>query len=187
MSSRVSKLVSAYRQHLTVPWQAGLAAIQRVMFAVYDKADELRLRANADEFALATQQAGKRWLLLDLTNAFPEWMAAQEYRDAYFEAPEDLAGYQTGELTEFIADLNARLKARISAEAGPDTVVALLGVGTLFGLGRVSSVVEGIKEAVEGRLLVFFPGEHHPENHTYRLLDARDGWNYLAVPLLAQD
>ena len=60
-------------------------------------------------------------------------------------------------------------------------------VGTLFGLARVSSVVEGIKEAVDGRLLVFFPGEHHPENHTYRLLDARDGWNYLAVPLLAQD
>jgi hypothetical protein len=107
MSSKVAKLVSAYRQHLTVPWQAGLAAIQRVIFAVYDKADELRLRANVEEFALATQQAGKQWLLLDLTNAFPEWMAAQEYRDAYFESPEDLAGYQAGELTEFIADLNA--------------------------------------------------------------------------------
>jgi hypothetical protein len=187
MSSKVAKLASAYRQHLTVPWQAGLAAIQRVIFAVYDKADELRLRANVDEFALVTQQAGKQWLLLDVTNAFPEWMASQEYRDAYFESPEDLAGYQTGELTEFIADLNAKLKSRISAEAGPDTVVALLGVGTLFGLVRVSSVVEGIKEAVQGRLLVFFPGEHHPENHTYRLLDARDGWNYLAVPLLAQD
>jgi hypothetical protein len=51
MSSKVAKLVSAYRQHLTVPWQAGLAAIQRVIFAVYDKADELRLRANIDEFA----------------------------------------------------------------------------------------------------------------------------------------
>lgn len=187
MSSKVAKLVSAYRQHLTVPWQAGLAAIQRVIFVVYDKADELRLRANVDEFALATQQAGKRWLMLDVTNAFPDWMAAQEYRDAYYESPEDLAGYQTGELTEFVADLNAKLKARIEAEAGPDTVVALLGVGTLFGLARVSSVVEGIKEVVDGRLLVFFPGEHHPENHTYRLLDARDGWNYLAVPLLARD
>jgi hypothetical protein len=187
MSSKVAKLVPAYRQHLTVPWQAGLAAIQRVIFAVYDKADELRLRANVDEFALATQQAGKQWLLLDVTNAFPEWMTEQEYRDAYFESPEDLAGYQTGELTQFIADLSAKLKMRISSEAGPDTVVALLGVGTLFGLARVSSLVEGIKETVQGRLLVFFPGEHHPENHTYRLLDARDGWNYLAVPLLAQD
>ena len=187
MSSRVTKLAAAYRQHLSVPWQAGLAAIQRVIFAVYDKADELRLRANVGEFELATQQAGKQWLLLDVTNAFPLWMAAQEYRDAYFESPEDLAGYQTGELTEFVADLTGKLKTRIAAEAGPDTVVALLGVGALFGLARVSSVVEGIKESVQGRLLVFFPGEHHPENHTYRLLDARDGWNYLAVPLLATD
>ncbi len=187
MSSKVSKLAAAYRQHLSVPWQAGLAAIQRVIFAVYDKADELRLRANVGEFELATQQADKQWLLLDLTNAFPQWMAALEYRDAYFEAPEDLAGYQTGELTEFVADLTTKLKTRIAEEAGPDTVVALIGLGTLFGLARVSSVVEGIKESVQGRLLVFFPGEHHPENHTYRLLDARDGWNYLAVPLLAQE
>lgn len=187
MSSKVSKLVSTYRQHLTVPWQAGLAAVQRVIFAVYDKSDELRLRANVEEFALVTQQAGKQWLLIDVTNAFPQWMAQQEYRDAYFESPEDLAGYQTGELTEFVTDLIAQLKTRIAAEATPDTVVALLGVGSLFGLARVSSVVEGIKDAASGRLLVFFPGEHHPENHTYRLLDARDGWNYLAVPLLATE
>lgn len=187
MSSKVAKLAAAYRQHLSVPWQAGLAAIQRVIFAVYDKSDELRLRANIGEFELITQQADKQWLLLDVTNAFPEWMAAQEYRDAYFESPEDLAGYHSGELTEFIADLNRQLKAKIANEAGPDTVVALMGVGALFGLARVSSVVEGIKDSVQGRLLVFFPGEHHPENHTYRLLDARDGWNYLAVPLLAQD
>lgn len=187
MSSKVTKLLSVYRQHLSVPWQAGLAAIQRVVFAVYDKSDELRLRANVEEFALVTQQAGKKWLLLDVTDAFPEWMAAQEYRDAYFESPEDLAGYQTGELTEFVAGLTGRLIERIQAEADADTVVALFGVGTLFGLARVSSVIDGIKEAVQGRLLVFFPGEYHPENHSYRLLDARDGWNYLAVPLLAKD
>ena len=187
MLSKVDKLMAAYRQHLTVPWQGGLAAIQRVLFAVYDKTDELRLRANIDEFALVTQQVGKQWLLIDLTDAFPQWMAAQEYRDAYFANPEDLAGYQTGELTGFVADLIQRLKTRIDAEAGPDTVVALLGAGALFGLARVSSVVEGIQIAIQGRLLVFFPGEHQPENHTYRLLDARDGWNYLAVPLLAKD
>lgn len=187
MSSRVNKLVAAYRRHLTVPWQGGLAAIQRVIFCVYDKTDELRLRAHIDEFALATRQADKAWLLFDVTDAFPDWMAAQEYRDAYFDNPEDLAGYQTGELTEFVSSLVARLKTRIAEEAGPDVVVALLGVGSLFGLARVSTLVEGIKEVVPGRLLVFFPGEYHPENHTYRLLDARDGWNYLAVPLLAND
>ncbi len=187
MSSRVQKLAGAYRQHLTMPWQVGLAAIQRVVFAVYDKADELRLRASVEEFALATTQAGKHWLLIDLTNAFPDWMMAQKDRDAYFESPEDLAGYPTGELTGFVSDLIARLKTEIAAQSGPDTVVALLGVGTLFGLARVSTVVEGIKESITGRLLVFFPGEHHPEHHSYRLLDARDGWNYLAVPLLAKD
>lgn len=187
MSSKLNKLLGAYRQHLTLPWQAGIAAIQRVIFAVYDKSDELRLRANVEEFALVTQEAGKRWLLIDVTDAFPQWMSAQEYREAYFECPEDLAGYQTGELTEFIAALTAQLNARIAAHADDETVVALLGVGSLFGLARVSTVVEGIKDSVSGRLLVFFPGEHHPENHSYRLLDARDGWNYLAVPLLAND
>ena len=45
MSSKVARLVSAYRQHLAMPWQPGLAAIQRVIFVVYDKTDELRLRA----------------------------------------------------------------------------------------------------------------------------------------------
>lgn len=187
MSSKVTKLVGAYRQHLSVPWQPGLAPVQRVIFAVYDKVDELRLRANADEFALVTQQAGKQWLLIDLTDEFPTWMADQEYREAYFEAPEDLDGYPAGEITEFCSSVVERLKARIASEASELTVVALLGVGTLFGLVRVSSVIEGIKGSIPGRLLVFFPGEHHPDTHSYRLLDARDGWNYLAVPLQATE
>lgn len=187
MSSKVGKLVSVYKQHLDAPWQEGIAGIQRVIFAVYDKADELRLRANVGEFQLVTQQAQKKWLLIDLTNAFPEWMANQEYKDAYFESPEDLAGYQTGEITEFAANLIEKLKTEILEASGSNTVVALLGVGSLFGLARVSLVVEGIKDVIKGRLLVFFPGEHHPENHTYRLLDARDGWNYLAIPLTATD
>ena len=42
-----------------------------------------------------------------------------------------------------------------------------------------------ISREVRGRLLVFFPGEH--ERGNYRLLDARDGWNYLAVPIDAQE
>lgn len=187
MSSKIAKLLSAYRQHLTVPWQKNLAAVQRTIFAVYNKSDELRLRAQLEEFALVTQQAGKKWLVLDLTLAFPEWMAAQEYQEAYFRSPKYLAGYPNGELIEFVADLCNQLKHRISTEAGPDTVVVLFGVGALFGLARVSSVIEGIKEVIQGRLLVFFPGEYHPENHAYRLLDARDGWNYLAIPLMAHN
>lgn len=185
MSSKVNKLAAVYKQHLDVPWQEGVAGIQRVIFAVYDKTDELRLRANLDEFQLVTQQAHKKWLLIDVTQAFPDWMAKQEYRDAYFDSPEDLAGYQSGELTQFVSNLIDILKEQVVQESDYNTVVALVGVGSLFGLARVSTVVEGIKDVIKGRLLVFFPGEHHPDSHTYRLLDARDGWNYLAIPLTA--
>lgn len=185
--SKLDKLIHAYREHVSLPWQAGLAAIQRVIFAVYDKTEELRLRAHVAEFELETKQSGHEWLQIDVTNAFPDWMNAQEYRESYFENPEDLAGYQNGEITEFINALITDLKQKITSNSGPNTVVAIVGVGSLFGLARVSSLVEGIKDAVHGRLLVFFPGEYYPENHSYRLLDARDGWNYLAVPLIAKE
>lgn len=185
--SKLERLLAAWRQHVSLPWQEGLAPLQRVIFCVYDKTEELRLRAQVKEFELAAGQAGKSWLLLDVTDAFPRWMAAQEYREAYFECPEDLAGYPEGELREFLADLVGELRARLEREARADTVVALLGVGCLFGLARVSALLEGLKDAVPGRLVVFFPGEHHPESHSYRLLDARDGWNYLAVPLTGDE
>jgi len=185
--SKIDRLITTYRDHLTVPWQVGLAAIQRVIFAVYDKEDELRLRANIGEFELVTLQSNYRWLLIDITNSFPDWISEQEYREAYFECPEDLAGYQSGEVIEYVKDLILKLKEQISVEADANTVVVLLGVGSLFGLARVSTLVEGIKDSVPGRVLVFFPGEYQPDNHAYRLLDARDGWNYLAVPLIAKE
>lgn len=184
--SRIADLASTYRQHISVPWDPGVAAIQRVIFAVYDKADELRLRANTAEFCLATEAASKKWLSIDLTNAFPDWMAAHPHREAYFERPSRLSGYPQGEIKPFVDSLTAQIRARVSVEADQDTVVCLIGVGSLFGLARVSTVVEAIKDEVRGRLLVLFPGEFRPEDHAYRLLDARDGWNYLALPLMAE-
>ena len=64
---------------------------------------------------------------------------------------------------------------------GINTVVAIIGVGTLFGYIKASDLVSKIAPFVPGRLLIFFPGEF--ENNNYRLLDARDGWNYQAVPI----
>lgn len=61
------------------------------------------------------------------------------------------------------------------------TVVAVQGVASLFGFTKVSLVIKEIENDVRGRLLLFFPGEF--DNNNYRLLDARDGWNYLAVPI----
>ena len=45
--------------------------------------------------------------------------------------------------------------------------------------------MEAVTDCIGGRLLVFFPGEREGSN--YRLLDARDGWNYLATPITAQE
>jgi len=69
------------------------------------------------------------------------------------------------------------------ADVDDQTVVAVLGVGALFGLTRVASLMEAVAPRIRGRLLVFFPGSY--DGSVYRLLDARDGWNYLAVPITA--
>jgi len=66
---------------------------------------------------------------------------------------------------------------------GDDCVVALQGVGSLFGFLKVKEVVDKLAPKVKGRLLVFFPGSY--EDNNYRLLDGYDGWNYLAVPITA--
>jgi hypothetical protein len=65
-----------------------------------------------------------------------------------------------------------------------NAVVALFGVASLFGFARVSRLLETVERDIRGRLVVFFPG--HFEQNNYRLLDARDGWNYMAVPISMQ-
>jgi hypothetical protein len=34
---------------------------------------------------------------------------------------------------------------------------------------------------IKGRLVVFFPGSY--DQNVYRLMDGKDGWNYLATPI----
>jgi hypothetical protein len=109
-------------------------------------------------------------------------MCQVRYRDSYFEERNMLDGYAAGEVCAFVQDLTEQLKKDV-AQQDENSVEALLGVGALFGVARVSSVVNGVAPAVRGRLLVFFPGEHERATSTHRLLDARDGWNYLAVPI----
>jgi len=49
----------------------------------------------------------------------------------------------------------------------------------LYDFLHVSELIDGLEKTFPGFLLVFFPGEK--EGNTYRFLDARTGWNYLAV------
>jgi hypothetical protein len=67
------------------------------------------------------------------------------------------------------------------------TIIGIIGASSLYGLGdnvKVSALVEEIQDEVRGRLLVFFPGE--VEGDSYRLMNARDGYNYHAVRISAE-
>lgn len=152
-----------------------------MLFAVYHKEDELKLRARIEEFCLATKSAGHPWLELDITRLFPEWMASQKYREEYFNDPESL----TPKYKTFVRQSVKALAERIEGQADSNTLVALVGCSTLFGFASVSDFVKQLAEHVPGRLLVLFPGEYI--NNTYRLLDARDGWGYQAIAITADN
>ena len=182
--SRVDRLIHCYQHFVELPWEERLSGAERVWFLVYDKIDERRIRARIDEFEIATTRAGHGWKLCDLTDSFPRWMAEQDYKESYFEDPEALELLLPDYHEHVVEQVHAALAAE---DVGPDTVVALLGIASLFGFTRASKVLEDakVKGSIAGRLLVFFPGEH--EDNNYRLLDARDGWNYMAVPITAHE
>jgi hypothetical protein len=75
--------------------------------------------------------------------------------------------------------------AAVGGVDDPNAIVAVLGAGALFPFLKVSKVIEGLAPKVQGRLVVFFPGQRDGNN--YRLLEARDGWNYLATPITATE
>ena len=178
---KIEALASAYERHVSAPWQDSLAGAQRVMMAVYDKELERTLRARVGEYEQATRRAGHDWKRVDCTRWFSEWMAGDEYRDAYFEEPELLGMKLEGEFRPFVTE---RLTGELDS-ADDNTVVALLGVASLYGFLRVSELIRSVEQSIHGRLLVFFPGTKNENN--YRLLDARDGWNYLAQGVTLHD
>lgn len=181
--ANVDALMREYARFVALPWQTGLSGAEKVWFALYAPADERRLRRHLPEFEIATRDAGHGWQRVDLTDAFARWMAAHEYRDAYFDAPDLL---EEMALDGFAQSCATRVTVALDGpETDEHTVVAVTGAASLFGLTRVSRLVEAVAERVRGRLLVFFPGEY--VENKYRLLDARDGWNYRATPIMARE
>lgn len=176
---RIEELADRYAQHIATPWQRTVAGAQRVIMVVYEKDLERTLRARKLAFETTTREAGHEWAELDLTNCFATWMAGNEYRDAYFEAPEDLRIKLEAEFAEYVA---GQIRSVLTTTGLKESsVTAVFGVGALFGFTRLSKVLKLVEGEIRGRLLIFFPGEY--ERNNYRLLDARDGWNYLAVPI----
>lgn len=176
---KIEDLATLYYNHISAPWPRNLAGEQRVVFIVYPKHDERRLRARIELFEMATVRAGHKWKVVDLTKTFARWMTGIEYKDIYFEAPDDLKMRLRSDFLKFAAgDIR---KALTGEDVDADTVVAVYGVASLYGFTKVSLVLNEVSREIRGRLLLFFPGTY--ENNNYRLLDARDGWSYLAIPI----
>jgi hypothetical protein len=177
--ARIEELAERYARHVSTPWQRTMSGAQRVIMVVYEKELERTLRARKVLFEAATLEAGHNWHEIDLASIFPSWIASDEYRDAYFEQPDDLSLKLDSEFPEYAA---ATLRQALTApHVTENTVVAVTGVSTLFGLARFSEIVRKVDRDIRGRLLVFFPGQY--EHNNYRLLEARDDWNYLAIPI----
>ena len=178
--SRIKRLIQSYGKFISVPWRDDAAAAQRVIFCVYNENEERWLRAKVDEFEIVTKQAGHEWAIFDLTDTFAIWFASQKYAKSYFQKPHLLSTL----LPKYLAFITDEFETFLQEkDAGANSVVAIQGVGSLFGFLKVKEVVDKLAPMVAGRLLVFFPGSH--ESNNYRLLDGYDGWNYLAVPITA--
>jgi len=181
--SRVDDLIENYGKFVKLPWQANLSPAQRVWMAVYPPDDERRLRLHLPEFENASKQADHEWQSIDVSGQFEIWMANHEYRDAYFESPNLIQP----ELVGFFEHLVSYVKDELAAHSTDNAIVGLVGAGSLYGLGdhvKVSALIEQVHDLVNGRLLVFFPGE--VEGNNFRLMGAQDGWNYHAVVITAE-
>jgi hypothetical protein len=184
--SRLDQLRKNYQRLCGLPWDDKLAGPQRVWMAVYDKEDERKLRLRIGLFEEATHHARHRWEAIDLTDALPDWLCSPPYQDyatSYFESPTLLG---KAPLAAFKNHVAGRINQVLDTCRSPEeTVVAVYGIASLFGFVRVSEVIPLVESHIKGRLLVLFPGVY--EQNNYRMLDARDGWNYLAIPLTSSE
>lgn len=181
MASKVDQLLSAYELVVNEPWSISLSGQERVWFLVYDPAEQRKVELRLGDFETATIKAGKKWVNISLKKCFPAWMTNHEYKEEYFNDPEALVDQLEAEFKQFAIDF--LIKEIVSHGSDEDTLIAIRDISSLYGFTRMSDVLNGCSNAFKGRMLIFFPGEFD-KNH-YRLLDARDGWSYLARPITA--
>lgn len=175
--SRTDDLIAAYRRHISLPWPRSAPGAARVIMVVYPPADERIIRLRVQELRLATEQSGHSWDLIDLTDLFAEWIGRHPHRERYFARPQLL---DNAALDRFVNDLTETIAGVLRAHADdPGSVITFAGCGGLYGFAHVSRLLHRIDNEIPGRVVVLFPGEKDDSN--YRLLGARDGWNYMAV------
>ena len=127
------RLLQNYQRFVRLPWSEHLAGKQRVWFAVYPPSEERRVRAHVQEFQVATIDAGHTWHAADVTDLPARWLANHEYKDGYFTDPVALQAVEEEVRARAVGVLRGALRAPGVDE---DTVVAVQGVGALFGFAH---------------------------------------------------
>ena len=173
------EILAAYVKQVQLPWAADVPPAGRVWIVWYDKSLQNRFTGRLGEFEHATLKAGHGWRVLSLSQWFGAWIEQHEFFDALVEQPAELRGL----LPEIERGLTEEITKAL-ASCTTDDVLAIDGCGALFGVARVSTLISRVANFIPGRLLVGFPGKHTAG--VYRLLDARDGWNYHAIPIPAE-
>jgi hypothetical protein len=181
MASKIDQLLAAFELVINEPWSSSLSGQERVWFLVYDPAEQRKVDLRIGDFETATTKTNKRWITISLKNCFPTWMSNHDYKEEYFAEPETLVDQLEAEFKHFA--INFLIKEMERLDTDSNTLIAITDISSLFGFCRMSDVLNGCANSFKGRMLIFFPGEYD-KNH-YRLLDARDGWSYLARPITA--
>jgi hypothetical protein len=179
MAARIDLLIEAYEKVVNEPWSSALSGQERIWFLVYDPAEQRKVDFRLGDFETATIKAGKKWEEISLKKCFPTWMAIHDYKESYFNSPEDIVDQLEPGFIPFVIKFFKNELEKINQDG--ETLIALKDVSAIFGFALLSQILSNCDKDFKGRLLIFFPGEFE-QNH-YRLLDARDGWNYLARPI----
>ena len=174
----VDDLLGQFRRQVSLPWSQDTARDYRVWIMHYDRALERRIQGRLHDFEALARQYDHGWTPLNLASLVAPWFAAHEMFEGLADQPDELPGL----LPDFEAHVVATVRTRLETLTEKD-ILALSGAGALFGLMRASTLTEKVAPDIKGRLLLLFPGRH--ENGVYRLLDARDGWTYRAIPIPA--
>lgn len=179
MISKIDQLIAAFDKVVNEPWNNTLSGQEKVWFLMYEPSEQRKIDLRIGDFENSTKKAGKKWVEISLKNCFPTWMAAHDYKESYFQDPEALADSLNNEFKKYVIRF---LKVEINNSIiDSNTLIAIKDISSLFGFTRMSDVINGCSSSLKGRMLIFFPGEF--EKNQYRLLDARDGWDYLARPI----
>lgn len=172
----LDEILAAYAQQVRLPWVGDAPPAGRVWIVWYDKTLQRRFSGRLSEFEQATKAAQHGWQQIDLAPWLGRWIAKHEFFEALCSKPREMRGL----LPEIEHELTSHIKAALGKCSSND-VLAIDGCGSLFGVARVSALLDRVAQHIPGRLLLGFPGKHSVG--VYRLLDARDGWNYHAIPI----